>query len=60
MWIHNYVIEYVSGNILKFIDLRIHEGAQQEIQVMAQAVLDIITEIFPVTVGAYRKIKNNE
>jgi thymidylate synthase (FAD) len=48
------------NNILKFIDLRIHEGAQQEIQVMAQAVLDIITEIFPVTVGAYRKIKNNE
>lgn len=46
------------NNLLKFIDLRTHEGAQWEIQKVAEACLDIATELFPVTVNAYRKIKN--
>lgn len=45
------------NNILKFIDLRMHEGAQVEIQVLAEKMLEIITEIWPVTVSAYRNIK---
>lgn len=48
------------SNILKFVDLRLHEGAQWEIQQVAQAVLDLSANFFPITVGAYRKIKHNE
>jgi thymidylate synthase (FAD) len=46
--------------LLKFIDLRIHEGAQWEIQKVAEACLEIATDLFPETVGAYREIKENE
>ena len=57
----NMYTEYYASanlnNILKFIDLRTHEGAQWEIQEMAKAMLDIITKLYPVTVGAYREIK---
>ena len=45
------------NNLLKFIDLRTHEGAQWEIQEVAKACLDIATEIWPFTVGAYREIR---
>ena len=45
------------NNLLKFIDLRTHEGAQWEIQQVANACLDIATEIWPFTVGAYREIR---
>lgn len=48
------------NNILKFVDLRTHEGAQWEIQVMTQAVLDIVTELFPITVKAYREVRGME
>ena len=48
------------NNLLKFIDLRTHDGAQLEIQKVAEACLEIATELFPVTVGAYRRIKNNQ
>ena len=48
------------SNLLKFIDLRTHEGAQWEIQKVAEACLEIATDLFPVTVGAYRRIKENE
>ena len=44
------------GNLLKFIDLRTHEGAQWEIQVVAQACLDIASELYPKTVAAYRRV----
>ena len=58
----NMYTEYYASanlnNILKFIDLRIHEGAQKEIQEVAFAMLEIITKLYPVTVGAYREIKN--
>ena len=45
------------NNILKFIDLRIHEGAQGEIQEVAKAVLKITKDLYPLTVGAYEKTK---
>ena len=48
------------SNLLKFIDLRTHEGAQWEIQKVAEACLEIATDLFPVTVGAYRRIRENE
>jgi thymidylate synthase (FAD) len=43
------------NNLLKFIDLRLHEGAQWEIQQVAKACLEIATELWPYTVGAYRE-----
>ena len=46
------------NNLLKFIDLRTHEGAQWEIQKVAEACLEIATDLFPVTVGSYRKIRH--
>ena len=45
------------SNLLKFIDLRTHEGAQWEIQQAANACLEIASELFPETVGAYREIR---
>ncbi len=47
------------SNLLKFIDLRTHSGAQWEIQKVAEACLEIATDLFPETVGAYRKIKES-
>ena len=44
------------NNILKFIGLRTHEGAQWEIQQLAIAMLDIITNLWPETVRAYKDI----
>ena len=48
------------NNILKFVDLRTHEGAQWEIQQVAQAVLEITEGVYPVTVNAYRKIRHEK
>lgn len=46
------------NNLLKFVDLRTHEGAQWEIQKVAEACLELATDLFPITVNAYRKVKN--
>ena len=48
------------NNLLKFIDLRTHEGAQLEIQKVAEACLEIATDLWPVAVGAYRRAKNED
>jgi thymidylate synthase (FAD) len=48
------------SNLLKFIDLRTHDGAQWEIQKVAQACLEIATDLWPVTVNAYREIRGEE
>lgn len=37
------------------IDLRTHEGAQWEIQKVAEACLEIATDLWPEAVGAFRK-----
>ena len=48
------------NNLLKFIDLRTHMGAQWEIVKVAEACLEIATDLFPETVGAYRKIRSEQ
>jgi len=56
-----YVMYYGTvnlSNLLKFIALRDHEGAQEEIRRPARACLEIATDLFPVAVKAYREIKN--
>ena len=57
----NMYTEYYASanlnNILKFIDLRTHEGAQWEIQEMAKAMLEITSKLYPVTVAAYKEVK---
>ena len=45
------------NNLVKFIDLRMHEGAQWEIQQVAKACLEIATDLFPVAVSSYRNIR---
>tara|TARA_Y100001937_G_scaffold125872_1_gene193693 strand:+ start:8548 stop:9261 length:714 start_codon:yes stop_codon:yes gene_type:complete len=45
------------NNLLKFIDLRTHEGAQQEIQNVAKACLMIASDLWPEAVGAYRNLR---
>ena len=45
------------ANLLKFIDLRTHEGAQWEIQKVAEACLEIATDLWPITVTSYRKLR---
>ena len=47
-------------NLLKFISLRSHEGAQWEIQQVAKACLDIAKEHFPHSVNAYMKKYDTE
>ena len=46
------------NNLLKFIDLRSHEGAQWEIQQVAEACLDIADELWPIATKAYRSGRN--
>ena len=45
------------NNLFKFIDLRIHEGAQWEIQQLAKGMLEIAEMCFPVTVEAWKENK---
>jgi len=44
-------------NLLKFIALRSHEGAQWEIQQVAEACLDIAEDLFPHSVHSFIKSK---
>lgn len=46
------------NNILKFIDLRSHEGAQWEIVKVAEAMRTILEDLFPETLAAYNEVKN--
>ena len=43
------------NNLLKFIGLRIHEGAQWEITQVAKACLEIARDLYPRTVSAYEE-----
>ena len=45
------------NNLLKFIDLRSHEGAQWEIQRVAEACLEIAKDFYPITVKAYQELR---
>ena len=42
------------SNLLKFIELRTHEGAQWEIQQLAKGMLEIAEDLWPIAVEAYR------
>lgn len=57
----NLYTEYYASanlnNILKFIDLRSHEGAQWEIVQVAKAMRDILLELYPETLAAYNEIR---
>jgi len=43
------------ANLMKFIDLRVHEGAQWEIQKVAEACLEIAADLWPTAVDTYRQ-----
>jgi len=45
------------NNLIKFIELRTHDGAQQEIQLVAKACLDIAQDLWPKTVAAYKEVR---
>ena len=47
-------------NLLKFVSLRVHEGAQWEIQQVAKACLQVAKQYFPHSVQAYAKKHNME
>ena len=42
-------------NLLKFLQLRCHSHAQMEIRVYAEAMLEMVEEIYPVTIAAFKK-----
>ena len=46
------------NNLIKFIELRTHEGAQWEIQKVAEACLQVAESLWPITIGHYREIRN--
>ena len=45
------------NNLIKFIELRTHDGAQWEIQQVARACLDIAEKLWPIAVESYREIR---
>ena len=42
------------------MDLRMHAGAQWEIQKVAEACLTIVKELFPETIKSYMSIKEKQ
>ena len=47
------------NNLIKFINLRSHSGAQWEIQQVAMACRDIAQDLFPITINAFEKHRMN-
>ena len=45
------------NNLLKFVDLRTHEGAQWEITKAAEACLTIAKDLWPITVSSYKELR---
>lgn len=41
------------NNILKFVELRTHDGAQWEIQQLANSMLEIVKELWPLTIDSF-------
>jgi thymidylate synthase (FAD) len=46
------------NNLIKFVSLRIHDGAQWEIVQVAKACLEIAKDLFPVTISAFEEISH--
>lgn len=57
----NLYTEYYASanlnNLIKFIELRSHEGAQWEIVQVAKAMQQIAEQLFPETMAAYKEIR---
>jgi len=57
----NLYTEYYASvnlnNLIKFIELRTHDGAQWEIQQVARACLSIAENLWPVAISSYREIR---
>jgi thymidylate synthase (FAD) len=45
------------NNLIKFIELRTHDGAQWEIQQVAHACLSIAENLWPIAIQSYREIR---
>jgi len=48
------------NNLFKFVELRTHEGAQWEIQQVANACLKLAEDLFPETIKAYSEVRNSK
>lgn len=48
------------GNLLKFIGLRLHDGAQWEIVKVAEACLMIALDLFPIATETFIELSDNE
>jgi thymidylate synthase (FAD) len=48
------------NNLIKFINLRMHDGAQWEIQKVASATLEIAKDLWPVATEAYINARSEE
>jgi thymidylate synthase (FAD) len=46
------------SNLFKFVELRTHEGAQWEIQQVANACLELAEELYPETIKAYKELRS--
>ena len=46
------------NNLIKFYELRTHDGAQWEIQKLAHACMDIAKTLWPTTIESYISLKN--
>lgn len=46
-------------NLLHFFDLRLHEHAQFEIRVYAEAMLELVRPIVPVAIQAWEEVRND-
>ena len=45
------------NNLIKFIELRVHDGAQWEIQQVAYGCLSIVKDLWPVAIESYQEIR---
>jgi thymidylate synthase (FAD) len=48
------------SNLFKFINLRLHDGAQWEIQKVAEACLEIALDLFPISTKAFIELNDNQ
>mgnify|MGYP002824597148 FL=1 len=46
------------NNLLKFVSLRTHEGAQWEIRQLALAMLKVAKDLWPITIESYESVND--
>lgn len=47
-------------SLMHFLELRLHQGAQKEIQLFAQALLQLATPHFPITLTTWKELHKND